>query len=60
MADPEQFHGPYVARNSVIAEMIAAGDGEAAERELLEYLDDAERQILDAYHLAPDAGAPVS
>lgn len=58
MADPEQFHGPYVARNSVIAEMIAAGDGEAAERELLEYLNDAERQILDAYRPALDGGAP--
>jgi DNA-binding GntR family transcriptional regulator len=64
-ADPEQLHGPYVARNSVIAEMIVAGDGEAAQRELLEYLDDAERQILDAYRAAVPAaqernGPPVA
>lgn len=49
MADPQQFHEPYVSRNRVIAEAVAAGNGEAAEAELLSYLNDAERQILDVY-----------
>jgi len=52
MADPEQFHKPYVSRNLVIAELVVLGDGPAAEKELLSYLGDAERQILDAYSLS--------
>jgi DNA-binding GntR family transcriptional regulator len=53
MADPEQFHKPYVSRNLVIAELVVLGDGPAAEKELLSYLSDAENQILDAYGPAP-------
>jgi hypothetical protein len=54
ITEPEQFHAPYVSRNRVIAESIVRGDGEKAEAELLRYLDDAERQILDVYeHSAP-------
>ena len=49
MADPERFHRPFVARNKVIAQLIEAGDGAAAEQELLGYLADAERQLLAAY-----------
>jgi hypothetical protein len=49
MADPEQFHAPYVRRNRVIAESIMLGQGETAEKELLAYLADAEQQILDVY-----------
>lgn len=49
ITEPAQFHAPYIDRNRVIAELVVAGDGEAAEGELLRYLDDAERQILDAY-----------
>lgn len=49
MADPERFHRPFVARNKVIARLIDAGDGAAAEKELLGYLEDAERQLLAAY-----------
>jgi DNA-binding GntR family transcriptional regulator len=49
MADPERFHRPFVARNMVIARLIDAGDGAAAEKELLGYLEDAERQLLAAY-----------
>jgi len=56
MADPEQFHKPYVSRNLVIAELIMLGDGAAAEKELLSYLSDAERQLLDAY--GPAAADP--
>jgi DNA-binding GntR family transcriptional regulator len=53
MTDPEQFHEPFVARNRVIAELVVSGDGETAEKELLDYLSDAERQILDVYGHAP-------
>jgi DNA-binding GntR family transcriptional regulator len=49
MADPEQFHAPFVRRNRVIAESIMLGHGEDAEKELLGYLADAERQILAVY-----------
>lgn len=53
MADPERFHRPFVARNKVIARLIEAGDGAAAEQELLGYLGDAERQLLAAYRAEP-------
>jgi DNA-binding GntR family transcriptional regulator len=51
MADPEQFHSPYLQRNRIIAEAIMLGRGEAAEKELMTYLADAERQILDVYRV---------
>jgi DNA-binding GntR family transcriptional regulator len=49
MTDPERFHRPFVARNKVIAHLIDSKDGAAAEKELLAYLEDAERQLLAAY-----------
>jgi DNA-binding GntR family transcriptional regulator len=49
MTDPERFHHPFVARNKIIADLIDARDGAAAEKELLAYLEDAERQLLAAY-----------
>jgi DNA-binding GntR family transcriptional regulator len=51
MADPEQFHRPFLQRNRIIAEAIMLGQGEAAEKELMGYLADAERQILDVYRV---------
>jgi DNA-binding GntR family transcriptional regulator len=58
MADPEQFHGPYLKRNRVIADEIVRGDGQRAEAELLSYLTDAERQILAVYQVpAPDSAS---
>lgn len=55
MADPQQFHAPYLARNRVIAASVIAGEGDAAEAELLRYLRDAERQLLSMYSTAtPD------
>lgn len=55
MADPEQFHAPYLKRNRMIADEIVRGDGQRAEAELLSYLTDAERQILAVYQVpAPD------
>jgi DNA-binding GntR family transcriptional regulator len=53
MADPGQFHAPFVRRNRVIAESITLGPGEAAEKELLGHLTDAGRQILAVCH-APE------
>jgi DNA-binding GntR family transcriptional regulator len=52
MKDPEEFHRPFVAKNRVIGQLIADGDGPAAERELLVYLADAERTLLAAYRAA--------
>jgi DNA-binding GntR family transcriptional regulator len=49
MTDSEQFHAPFVGRNREIAELVAAGRGREAERELLAYLADAERQLLAVY-----------
>jgi DNA-binding GntR family transcriptional regulator len=55
MADPHQFHAPYLERNRIIAEAIVLGDGERAEQELLSYLADAEGQILAVYQVpAPE------
>jgi DNA-binding GntR family transcriptional regulator len=51
MADPEQFHAPYLERNRVIADAIVLGDGDRAEDELLSYLGDAEQQILAVYQV---------
>jgi DNA-binding GntR family transcriptional regulator len=61
MVDPEQFHAPYLRRNRLIAESVMLGDGEAAEKELLAYLADAERQLLGVYDVpaAPAARAPI-
>jgi DNA-binding GntR family transcriptional regulator len=58
MADPEQFHAPYLRRNRIIAESIVLGHGETAEQELLGYLADAERQILDVYAAPAPVPAP--
>jgi DNA-binding GntR family transcriptional regulator len=57
MPDPERFHEPYLARNRRIAQSVVAGNGEEAEAELLRYLSDAERQLLDAYTGMPAPSA---
>jgi DNA-binding GntR family transcriptional regulator len=49
MSDAEEFHEPFVRRNRVLGDLIAAGDGEAAELELLDYLAEAEAQFLGVY-----------
>jgi DNA-binding GntR family transcriptional regulator len=49
MTDPEQFHGPFLGRNRTIAELVVAGRGEEAERDLHAYLIDAERRLLAVY-----------
>ncbi|MBC6457641.1 GntR family transcriptional regulator [Actinomadura sp. HBU206391] len=47
MPSPREFHGPYLRRNRVIADLLAAGDLAAAELELGDYLDTAQAQITD-------------
>ncbi|GAA3924627.1 GntR family transcriptional regulator [Actinomadura viridis] len=49
MGSPREFHEPYLARNRLLAGLLARGECEAAERELLSYLDDAEAQLTAAY-----------
>jgi DNA-binding GntR family transcriptional regulator len=57
MANPREFHQPYLSRNRDIAGLIERGDLQAAERALHRYLDDAERQLVSAYrHRAPALG----
>ncbi|GAA2109324.1 GntR family transcriptional regulator [Actinomadura alba] len=58
MPSPREFHGPYLRRNRVIADLLAAGDLPAAERELTDYLDNAEAQITDRMREVRDAGGP--
>jgi len=40
------FHGPYLQRNRQILTLLEQGEGEAAEKELMGYLDDAEAELL--------------
>lgn len=42
------FHRPYLARNRQILTLLQDGDGDGAEKELMRYLDDAERELLAA------------
>ncbi|HKS47250.1 MAG TPA: GntR family transcriptional regulator [Amycolatopsis sp.] len=49
MVDPQPFHEPYLDRNAQILNALRTGDGKTAERLLAGYLDDAERQLLEAY-----------
>jgi DNA-binding GntR family transcriptional regulator len=47
MPDARGFHEPYLARNQDILASLEAGDTPDAERLLLDYLVDAERQLLE-------------
>lgn len=46
MDNPRAFHEPFLHRNRELAALIEAGDGAGAERQLADYLDDAERLLL--------------
>ncbi|WEV78153.1 GntR family transcriptional regulator [Janibacter cremeus] len=48
MADPHAFHQPYLPRNQHLLHLLEEGRFAEAEESLLEYLDVAERQLLDA------------
>jgi DNA-binding GntR family transcriptional regulator len=49
MANPQQFHLPYLARNQQILALLEAGKAQAAEDALANYLRDAEQQLVTAY-----------
>jgi DNA-binding FadR family transcriptional regulator len=49
MNDPKTFHAPYLTWHRRLIQPLLAGDMDAAERMLHEYLDVAERQLLDAF-----------
>jgi DNA-binding GntR family transcriptional regulator len=57
MGDPRRFHEPYLARNQEIFTLLEAGKSVRAERELAAYLDDAEKQLVDAYTVRIDTGS---
>jgi DNA-binding GntR family transcriptional regulator len=59
MANPRWFHEPYLARNREILTTVADGNGAVAEQLLYTYLDDAERQLVDAYTQAPARTEPT-
>jgi DNA-binding GntR family transcriptional regulator len=59
MANPRWFHEPYLARNREILTTLADGNGALAEQLLYTYLDDAERQLVDAYTQAPARTEPT-
>jgi DNA-binding GntR family transcriptional regulator len=49
MADPRRFHEPYLTRNRQILQLLKTGEFAAAVTALGTYLDDAERQLIEAY-----------
>ena len=53
MANPRWFHEPYLTRNHEILTALERGNGPAAEQLLVKYLDDAERQLVEAYSARP-------
>ena len=57
MADPRRFHEPYLVRNREILDMLRSGDRPKAAHALHEYLDDAERQLVQAYAAGGGPGA---
>jgi DNA-binding GntR family transcriptional regulator len=49
MARHRRFHEPYLHGNRDLYALLAAGDPDAAQRRLADYLDAAERQLVDAF-----------
>lgn len=49
MENPRWFHEPYLNRNRELLGVLEKGDGMHAEELLFQYLDDAERQLVEAY-----------
>lgn len=50
MTDPRAFHEPFLRGNRALLERIAAGDVEAAEGLLADYLLDAEQRLVATYN----------
>jgi DNA-binding GntR family transcriptional regulator len=49
MGDPRAFHDGYLRRNRQIADALTAGDQVGAADLLRSYLDDAEKEMVDAF-----------
>jgi DNA-binding GntR family transcriptional regulator len=49
MENPRWFHEPYLNRNRELVTALQEGNGAHAEELLYKYLDDAERQLVEAY-----------
>jgi DNA-binding GntR family transcriptional regulator len=49
MHDPRRFHEPYIARNREVLDALRGGDIADAQELLTQYLNDAERQLVQAY-----------
>jgi DNA-binding GntR family transcriptional regulator len=49
MVDPRTFHEPYLARNRELLALLTSGDRSKAVETLADYLDIAERQLVEAY-----------
>jgi hypothetical protein len=49
MVDPRTFHEPYLARNRELLALLTSGDRAKAVETLADYLDIAERQLVEAY-----------
>lgn len=48
LPDRRSFHEPYVGRNRRLVNLLDAGDRDVAVGELCEYLDLAERHLLES------------
>lgn len=48
VASPQRLHEPYVARNRALLDLLVAGDVSRAAKELEEYLQDSQAELLDA------------
>jgi DNA-binding GntR family transcriptional regulator len=49
MTDPRRFHQPYLARNRDILALLRSGDHATAVEALSDYLDIAQRQLVDEF-----------
>ncbi|MFC7330458.1 GntR family transcriptional regulator [Marinactinospora rubrisoli] len=49
MAAPREYHEPYLVLNREIHRLLCAGEVELATQRLSDYLDTAERQLVDAF-----------
>ncbi|MFC4563271.1 GntR family transcriptional regulator [Nocardiopsis mangrovi] len=60
MAEPRAYHAPYLELNRRIYEELAAGRHSDAEARLADYLDVAEKQLVEAFAAAESRRNPAS
>jgi DNA-binding GntR family transcriptional regulator len=53
MRSPQRLHEPYVSRNRGLLDLLVAGECERAAKELEEYLQDSEAELLAAHRDRP-------